>query len=206
MGKADKKNVDKKSLGKWLLVLILIVCAVSAYGWRYSYVNRQVRMPEVEIYGLGEEVEFGKDFMFDNKMEGYSVKVTDAEILTYEEFLEKYHAADEYSYMPEKVYDVEVVLRNVDAAEGLGIVLTDFYIQGLAVSQGVNPILCDIANPELGGVTGIILRSDTEMVFHLPFALYDIHFRPDVWRNLEEFDMDFVATLYPTKKVITLSE
>lgn len=198
------KKVDKKKAGKYLLVLILIVCAVSAYGWRYSYVNRQVRMPEVETYGPGEEVEFGKDFMFDNKMEGYSVKVTGSEILSYEEFLEKYHAKDEYSYMPEKVYDVEVVLRNVDAAEEIGVFLTDFYIQGLAVNQGVSPILCDIANPELGGVTGIILRPHTEMVFHLPFALYSIHFRPSVWRNLEDFDMNFVATLYPTKKVIAL--
>lgn len=42
------------------------------------------------------------------------------------------------------------------------------------------------------------------MTVHMPFALYEENFREDIRRKLDEFDMDFVATLYPTKKIVHL--
>lgn len=55
------------------------------------------------------------------------------------------------------------------------------------------------------GMTAIALRENTEMVFHLPFGLYEENFRKKNWENLDDYEMYFVATLYPTKKVIRLA-
>ena len=48
---------------------------------------------------------------------GYALKVEQAEVLTYKQFLDKYNAEDEYSYVPDKIYDVEITLENIDAQD-----------------------------------------------------------------------------------------
>ena len=102
------------------------------------------------------------------------------------------------------MYDVEVTLKNNHADKDTGINLTELYVQGLAVCAGVDVNLCDIANPDLNGSYAIALRENSEMTIHLPFALYEENFRADIWDHLEDFDMYFVSTLYPVKKVIKL--
>jgi hypothetical protein len=137
-------------------------------------------------------------------MEGYSVSVNQAEVLSYKEFLKKYNAEDEYSYVPDKIYDVEVTLRNIDAEDETGVNLAEFYVQGLAVCVGLDTNLLDQANPDLNGVFAIALRKDSSITIHMPFGLYEENFKKDVWNNLNDFNMYFVATLYPTKKIIHL--
>ena len=95
-------------------------------------------------------------------------------------------------------------MENIDAQDDSGVNLSEFYIQGVAVCAGIDINLCDVANPNFGGAYQIALRKVTDMTVHMPFALYEENFREDIWRKLDEFDMDFVATLYPTKKIVHL--
>lgn len=193
-----------RKAGKYLMVFFIAIFIMFAYTRRYNSVNQELRSPDVESYNLGEEVEMGKDILINYTMEGYSVAVNQAEVLTYEEFLNKYQAEDEYTYVPEKVYDVEITLKNINAADDTGINLSEYYVQGLAVCAGLDTNLCSAANPNLNGSYAIALRKDSEMVLHLPFALYQNNFRADTWNHMEDFDMSLVATLYPTKKIISL--
>lgn len=189
---------------RWGLCAVVIIILCAAYVHRFRIVNQQLQLPPVQTYSLGEEVEMGQDILINYTMEGYSIKVNEAEVLTYEEFLEKYEAEDEYSYVPEKVYDVEVTLRNIDADEETGINVIEYYVQGLAICAGLDTNLWNVANPQLQDIYAISLRENSEMIFHFPFALYKDNFRDNTWNNLDEFDMNFVATLYPAKKVIAL--
>ncbi len=191
---------------KVILTTIISALLILAYMWRYRAVNQELQAAPVQEYSMGEEVEMEQDILINYTMEGYSIKVNQAEVLSYEEFLEKYDAEDEYTHVPDKVYDVEVTLRNIDAKEGTGINLSELYIQGAAVCEGVNIDLLNQANPDLNGAYAIALRESSALTLHLPFNLYEEHFKKSVWRNLDEFPMNFVATLYPTKKVIHLSE
>lgn len=195
-----------KKIGKCLIAVIIAFFIVFTYRQRYNFVNQKLQSPKVESYHLGEEVEMGRDILINYTMEGYSIKVNKAEVLTYKDFLEKYHAKDEYTYVPEKVYDVEIVLKNVDADDETGIDLSEFYIQGLAVCASLDTNLYSSANPDLNGIFAIALRKDSEITIHLPFALYEDNFRADTWNHLEDFNMDLVATLYPTKKVVSLEK
>lgn len=196
----------KGSNHKKIVCLIAVVSILLAFPYvqRYKAVNREISSAPTKTYHMGEEVEMEKDILINYTMEGYSVKVNQAEVLSYEEFLVKYHGEDVYTYVPDKVYDVEITLRNRNAAKDTGINLVEFYIQGLAVCAGIDTNLCEIANPELNGAIAIALRENSEMVFHLPFALYEENFRTDIWNDLEHFEMYFVATLYPTKKIIQI--
>ena len=193
-----------KVKNRTFLIGAIVILLAFAYIQRYKTVNQVIKSAPIEKYSMGEEVEMQKDILINYTMEGYSVKVNQAEVLSYEEFLEKYHAKDEYTYVPDKVYDVEITLRNINAANETGINLTEFYIQGLAVCASVETNLCDIANPELKGAYAIALRENSELTIHLPFALYKENFRTDIWSDLENFDMYFVATLYPKKKIVQI--
>ena len=168
-------------------------------------VNRELQGAPVVEYRIGEEVEMEKDFLINFTMEGYAVTVNRAEVLSYEEFLEKYDAEDEYTHVPDKVYDVEITLANKGAEESVGVSLNEFRIQGLATGGSLDRNLLMVANPALGEEVSIALRKNTEMVFHLPFGLYEENFRKKNWENLDNYEMYFVATLYPTKKVIRLA-
>lgn len=195
-----KKHKIKIIVG---FVICIIVCI--AYRHRYQAVNAQLKNPETQEYTIGELVEFQDDFLINYTMKGYALKVNQAEILTYEQFLDKYNAEDEYTYVPDKIYDIEVTLKNINAEDTTGINLSEFYVQGAAVCAGIDTNLCGVANPDFGGAYEIALRTGTEIIVHIPFALYEENFRDDVWDNLDNFDMNFVATLYPTKKVIHLN-
>lgn len=197
---------QRKKRARIFLAAALAVLLAVAYAARYRQVNQELQGAPVVEYGIGEEVEMGKDFLINFTMEGYAVTVNRAEVLTYEEFLEKYSLEDVYSHVPDKVYDVEVTLANKGAEEGVGISLDEFQVQGPATGGSLDTNLLGMCNEVLEeGMTAIALRKDTEMVFHLPFGLYEENFRKKNWENLDDYEMYFVATLYPTKKVIRLA-
>lgn len=187
-----------------ILGVIAVVILVSFYIQRYRAVNQQLQSAPVENYRMGDQVSFEKNILINDTMEGYMVTVKKAEILSYKEFLKKYNAEDEYTYVPDKVYDVEIMLKNEQAEEGTGINLSEFYIQGSAVCENLEIDLCDAANPDLKGNDAIALRKNSEMILHLPFGLYRENFRADIWKNLQQFPMYLVVTLYPTKKIVSL--
>ena len=196
---------QRKKRARIFLAAALAVLLAVAYAARYRQVNQELQGTPVEEYRIGEEVEMGKDFLINFTMEGYAVTVNRAEVLTYEEFLEKYSLEDVYSHVPDKVYDVEVTLANKGAEEGVGISLDEFQVQGPATGGSLDTNLLSMCNEVLEeGMTAIALRENTEMVFHLPFGLYEENFRKKNWENLDDYEMYFVATLYPTKKVILL--
>ena len=195
----------KKRAWKAALAVLVLAVLAAAYTVRYRQVNRELQGAPVGEYRIGEEGEMEKDFLINFTMEGYAVTVNRAEVLSYEEFLEKYDAEDEYTHVPDKVYDVEITLANKGAEESVGVSLNEFRIQGLATGGSLDRNLLMVAHPALGEEVSIALRENTEMVFHLPFGLYEENFRKKNWENLDDYEMYFVATLYPTKKVIRLA-
>ncbi|MBD5545230.1 MAG: DUF5028 domain-containing protein [Lachnospiraceae bacterium] len=195
---------QRTNLIKIISISIIGVLLVLAYAQRYRAVNQKLKAAPVQEYSMGEEVKMEQDILINYTMEGYSVSVDQAEVLSYKEFLKKYNAEDEYSYVPDKIYDVEMTLRNIDADDETGVSLAEFYVQGVAVCAGLDTNLLDQANPDLKGMYAIALRKDSSITIHMPFGLYEENFKKDVWNNLNDFNMNFVVTLYPTKKIIHL--
>lgn len=195
---------QRMNLIKIISISIIGVLLVLAYAQRYRTVNQKMKAAPVQEYSMGEEVKMEQDILINYTMEGYSVSVNQAEILSYKDFLKKYNAEDEYSYVPDKIYDVEVTLRNIDAEDETGVNLAEFYVQGVAVCAGLDTNLLEQANPDLKGMYAIALHKNSSITIHMPLGLYQENFKKDVWNNLNDFNMSFIATLYPTKKIIHL--
>lgn len=191
---------------KYILIPALAVILLTLYILRVIAVNKDMKDAPLITYRIGEEVMFEDDILMDFTMKGYSITITDAEILTYEEYLKKYDLKDRFSDMPEKVYDVTILLKNIDADAETGLNFKDFSVQSGAERACFCYELYGASNPKVGGEYAVALRSDSEMEFYLPFALWEADFRTKTWNNLEDLDMNFVATLYPNKKVVRLKK
>lgn len=195
---------QRRNLIKIISIGIICVLLVLAYAQRFHFVNQKLKAAPVKEYAIGEEIEMEQDILINYTMEGYSIRVNQAEVLSYKDFLKKYNAEDEYSYVPDKIYDVEVTLRNIDANDETGVNLSEFYIQGVAVCAGLDTDLLAQVNPNLKGMYEIALHKNSSITIHMPFGLYEENFKKDVWNHLNDFNMNFVATLYPTKKIVYL--
>lgn len=195
--------MSKKKVIGGIVAVCLVVFSV-VYVKSYIEVNSKWKDAPVEVYEKNEKVAMEDDILQNYTMKGYAIAVTDAEVMEYEDYLKKYGGKDEYTIVPDKVYDVTITLWNDGAEDGVGIDFNEFYIQGTATISSINDQLLDLANPAFKGSTAVALRPNTEMEMHLPFNLYEDFFRKNVWENLDTFDMYLVATLYPTKKMIKL--
>ena len=189
---------------RYLFIVLGIFLLLFLGQKRYREINQRIQSPEALYFAMGEEVEMEKDILMNYTMEGYSITVTDAEILTYSEFLDKHRLEDVYSHVPEKVYEVEVVLRNRNADADTGINLSEFYVQKGAICASLDMNLYSQANPDLEGVFMLALRPESEIILRLPFALYQDSFKARTWKDLENQELGLVVTLYPVKKVISL--
>ena len=76
----------------WALVGILLIAAII----RIAYVNITAPQLEVENYKMNEWVSLGGSFFRSNeeKTEGYSVKITNYEVISREDYLKKYNLED----------------------------------------------------------------------------------------------------------------
>ena len=90
---------------------------------RIESVNKNITYPEIKEYGMQEKAPIGDNIFMEDyeKMDGYSVTAEEVELLTYDEFLEKFqydeeaqgqlYEKDDMVY-PEMVYNVKVKIKN----------------------------------------------------------------------------------------------
>ena len=142
---ALKRNI------KYVCFFVALVAAICGYVDRYKSVNEEIKNPQVFEYKVGDWVDMDDDFLINYTMKGYSLRVIKSEVLSYEDFLKKYEIEDVYSYVPDRIYDVEIELKNKDAEQDVGVNLAEFYVQGLAVCAGIDTDLLSQANPALKG-------------------------------------------------------
>lgn len=180
-----------------------MLCVLVFLGKKqYDKVNSRFLPIQFQSFVLGQEVEMEKDILMNDTMEGYSITVESSKILTYENFLKEHGLEDIYSHVPEKIYQLEVILRNKDAVYGTGVNLSEFYIQRGAICASMDLNLYSEINSEIDGVFMVALRPDSEIRLQLPFALYQSNFRKNTWEHLEAEKLGLVVALYPTKKVV----
>ncbi|SDZ68263.1 protein of unknown function [Evansella caseinilytica] len=171
---------------KKIALLLITIALLAGVGIRIWYVNKDVDLPPIYTVQMGEEVAIEQDIFLDafENMDGYTVTVNQAEILSYEDFLAKYHYTDKEndplfeeddSHYPEMVYDLHVTIKNKnhteDPTEHSGINFIFYKLVGTNFSLQINSELYSVANPDLEAEMndGFRLRPKTEMDFHLPF-------------------------------------
>lgn len=203
-------------LGLVSLILIVVV------GVRIWQVNKEVDIPPVFTYEMGEEISIGKNIFLDytEQMDGYTVTVNRAEMISYEDYLAKYHyeedsndplfEEDDFSF-PEMIYDLHVTVKNTnetdDPNDNSGVAFLNYHLIGTDFLLQVNSQLYEIANPDMeqNFMMGFRLRPDSEMDFHLPFFFSPSSIMSPIQVDtVMKDDVYLTVSKYPEAKLILI--
>lgn len=184
---------------KFTLLVISVVIMIT-YIARVVYINSDNISPDITTYKLGDEVPIEDDYFnsSEEKMNGYTIKVLDTEIISMEKFQAE-HSGFVSDLQAENIFLVKVLVRNVDSTYG-GINFGHYLIQEGSYISFLNRDAYPFVN-KFGTLT-FSLRTNSEMEFILPFNIDSQYI--DV-EKLKSGDPTVVVSLYPHKKVIELS-
>lgn len=195
---------------------IIFVGIIVAFllGEKIYAVNKVVCLPTVKEWQIGEWVPMEDNYFLEEYeiCNGYEIRVNEAELLTCDEFLEKYFCDQEEimqdgKLLPDMVYDVSVTVRNVnqeDADCGLDLSNNDLFATDFTLR--VHPDLYALANAEKKNTTTMFsLQPESELDFQIPYGIATTaehaYLTPDV---LEERDLYLLISLYPVQNQVLI--
>ncbi|WP_062105419.1 DUF5028 domain-containing protein [Bacillus niameyensis] len=207
---------------KKILIGIVSIVLLVIVGVRIWYVNKDVDIAPVYTYKMGEEVAIEEDFFLDDyeDMNGYTVTVNNAEIMSYEEFLAKYQYEESEDsplfedgdmLFPEMVYELHLTVKNTNPTEDIyddsGIAFLNYHLTGTDFLLQISRQLYEVAQPnlEVNMMMSFRLRPETEMDFYLPF-----YFQPSAKsmpiqvEDIMNDDLYLVVSKYPNAKRILI--
>ena len=192
----------------WTAAVLLVVLV-----GRILWVNLHAAAFPQKVFPLGQWVPLEGDFFYTSleNTDGYFVRVSSAEAMAYEEFLERFEKPLDY-LGEESRHDVIVLkvdFKNQDNTQG-GVLIRDLNLVNSARSQSFNPSVhyMAIANPDFDPYTeGIKIQPGTEASL---FFVYDTVSRADKVTYLEQqagkesLTMFLNVSLYPVHKMVEM--
>ena len=163
-------------------ITIVVLCILVFCVWAFNIyrVNSTVEKVHKKIYSMEQWVEYGDNF-YDKATEnrtGYSVKVVDAEVVAFDEFLKQNNISvykDKELFKPEYIYDVTVIIKNKNNTDS-GISMIDTTLNSINNIMQVDFDVFDALYPQLNGSISFSVKPGTEMEFHFPFAVANADF------------------------------
>lgn len=163
-------------------ISIVVLCILIFCVWAFNIyrVNSTVERVPVKVHSMKQWVEYGDNF-YDKATEnrnGYSVKVVDAEVIEFDDFLKQNNISvykDEELFKPEYIYDVTVIVKNENNTDS-GISMIDTTLNSINNIMQVDFDVFDTLYPQLNGSISFSVKPGTEMEFHFPFVVANADF------------------------------
>ena len=161
-----------------IVVLCILIFCVRAFN--IYRVNSTVERVPVKVHSMEQWVEYGDNF-YDKATEnrnGYSVKVVDAKVVAFDEFLKQNNISvfkDAELFKPEYIYDVTVIVKNENNTDS-GISMIDTTLNSINNIMQVDFDVFDALYPQLNGSISFSVKPGTEMEFHFPFVVANADF------------------------------
>lgn len=163
-------------------ISIVVLCILIFCVWAFNIyrVNSTVERVPVKVHSMEQWVEYGDNF-YDKATEnrnGYSVKVVDAEVIAFDDFLKQNNISvykDEELFKPEYIYDVTVIVKNENNTDS-GISMIDTTLNSINNIMQVDFDVFDALYPQLNGSISFSVKPGTEMEFHFPFVVVNADF------------------------------
>lgn len=189
---------------KKIICALIAVFLAAMYATRVYIVNINAVDTIPLKYSMGTEVAIEDDF-FDSSIEnmnGYSVTVIDASLITIDDFFFQYNETNRGKYeFQEYMLLVKVKFKNISNEYGsmAGIDLTQYILQERAYINFMNRDAYKLIN----GIDSLAfsLRLGTEKELIIPFSI-DLEYL-DV-KQIQNHSPHLVITLFPHKKSIVL--
>lgn len=221
------KKVKKRT---WV-ILAAVILAVSA-----SFIaNRRLTAfldenwgKNEEFYAMGETIPFGENYLdvgAQETMDGYSLRVNSAEVLTREELLNRIGQSEEeveallgenISSLAEKVCLVSITLWN-DGSDAPGVALDSLYCEGLSYELTMDKTLTILSNDFLleanrdqmdsagSSIVGVYLDPGEDADINIVYSYSISSFSKRHWDRLDEDSLWLTMTYYPVRKIIELT-
>lgn len=163
-------------------ISIVVLCILIFCVWAFNIyrVNSTVEKVPKKVHPMEQWVEYGDNF-YDKATEnrnGYSVKVVDAKVVAFDEFLKQNNISvykDEELFQPEYIYDVTVIVKNENNTTS-GISMIDTTLNSINNIMQVDFDVFDALYPQLNGSISFSVKPGTEMEFHFPFVVANADF------------------------------
>ena len=163
-------------------ISIVVLCILIFCVWAFNIyrVNSTVERVHVKVHSMEQWVEYGDNF-YDKATEnrnGYSVKVVNAKVVAFDEFLKQNNISvykDEELFKPEYIYDVTVIVKNENNTDS-GINMIDTTLNSINNIMQVDFDVFDALYPQLNGSISFSVKPGTEMEFHFPFVVANADF------------------------------
>lgn len=187
---------------KKISFIILLIILITIYTIRLLYVNNNTLAPKLITYNIGEEVSIENDF-FDNsseKMNGYSLIVTDTNIISIDDFKSEYSMFKNDMHA-DYICLVKVIFKNNDNefGESAGINLEQYILQEKSYINFPDREAFQLINNINALMFSLRVNSEKELI--IPFDINNNYM--DV-RKLKSNVGSLVVSLYPHKKIIKL--
>ncbi len=190
---------------KIICSIVLLLFAV-LFALRFHYINSNQSYPIHQNYKMTDDVPLENDFFVsaNENMDGYSIKVVSTELLTYDEFMERYHVEAEKEEAFETADHILLVTADFsnisnNQGENAGINLHHYILQSRSYINYVDREAFAYVNDF--NVLSFCLREKSEKRIVIPFRIYKGHI------SMERFysgHPELVVSLYPYKKGIEL--
>lgn len=193
---------------KKIILPAVILLLAAGWGARVYSVNADLDLPKKMVYPLGDIVPIEHDY-FDYEsedMDGYSVQVLRSELVTAEEFLDRYNAGERLSELgpyTDYVYAVEITVTNSSNpyVNEKGIALLLYNLVGKNYILSIDDVCFGMANPHMPGLS-FSLQQNASKTILLPFIVMG-------WQNdyndLLETPPMLQITQYPHQKMLEIA-
>ena len=196
--------------------LIIFACSlvlVLLLGFRIYNVTQEATVSEIKIHDFNKEVELGKNFFHSSEevADGYIITVLESELLTLEEYTEKYdfdpsyiNEEDESNFPVTHIYEVKVRLKNVsnDYAGEQGIDFSKYALSGIDYKLNLEFDAYAISNPTMEGSLGVSVEKGDEFDFVLPFEISN---HGGLLKHIENSNAPFLqVSQYPVSNLLKI--
>lgn len=217
--------MTRKKLLFTFLSIVIVVGVTITINQRVNQSLEDAYGVEEELYSMGEWIPFGNNRQnsYEESIEGYSIRVDEAEILTYEALLDKIGQTEETissmmdgntEWCPEKVLFVTVTILN-ENSEADGVVLDELSCYGVNYDMNMDITLTIISNDFLmeahnsnlasyHGFLGCSVSSGAEAEVYLVYDFYEGFFSRRHWENLDDESIWLDMTWFPVRKTVEL--
>lgn len=190
--------------------IIILMIVLAGWLWRVvslnAYWKSRLKEQKSFVYHMDEIVPFEQDQLDKySNLEGYSICVTDFQIMDYEDFEEKYGESKRETSidLDRKVGLIYMTLYNADN-DSDGITLTSFRLQSIDNLYMVDTELLTLVNPTLQkGDIGFRLPQDSTYNVVIPFRMLGRSYFGD-WSRIDQEEMYLRMTSRPSEKIIKI--
>ncbi len=219
----------KKRWKLWTVLFVILIVIVATACRNRQIISRLEAEHGVDYvyYEMGDIVPFENDYQTygAENLDGYFLRMDDAQVMTYEEFLDwSGETEDEVAALlqdwadslPEKLCLLTMTFFNEDS-EADGFYLDEFSLESDTYNLNYDTTLTVLANtflswedsnylPEvLAGSQGIYINPGEQATVYLVYDYVRPYFTAHHWNRLDRDTLRFMVTWFPTAKLITIT-